>query len=547
MRNRNLKNTLKLYAVAGTQTVLLGFDIPKSNVIGKGFMGFKVERTDSKGKTTLLNGMKRFASDDLKNPKQTLSPIQSYYWKDYTADPNCEYTYSVEALFGTWNSMKPAFKAKIKITTEPLHSGEQSVYFNYGVTGSQAYARKFGNIAPKKQPTKKKEMAAYDFLGRELWRDGLLTFVEQAKSKKHKLCCAFYEIEYPPFLEALAHARKRGAEIEIVYSAQTNQKKHNEEALKKAGLFDVSHPRTIVSQPHNKFMILCDGGTPKQVWTGSTNITVRGIFGHSNTGHWIVDEAIAKKYSFYWELLKTNPAGKDMKERTEKIQPDLDAANIKKGTSIIFSPRTSDRMLKTYVDMMRGAEQAMCVIYPFNIEKIFKDFYAEDQEYLRFIITDKSGEKTDFVTNDRDVVRTCGAVLNRSEGRWAREITSKTTTQASTLYVHNKFFIVDPLGSNPLVVTGSANFSDESLKKNDENTLIIKGNKRVADIYFTEFARMFDHFLPRYLHEIQKNKPNAPKRGFSKPLDESGAWVDDYYDPNTLGCKRRLLFVKMAV
>jgi hypothetical protein len=42
-----------------------------------------------------------------------------------------------------------------------------------------------------------------------------------------------------------------------------------------------------------------------------------------------------------------------------------------------------------------------------------------------------------------------------------------------------------------------AGFSGESLKSNDENMLLIRGNTRVADIYLTEFDRILRHFYFR--------------------------------------------------
>jgi len=57
--------------------------------------------------------------------------------------------------------------------------------------------------------------------------------------------------------------------------------------------------------------------------------------------------------------------------------------------------------------------------------------------------------------------------------------------------------LIDPLSDDPLVVTGSANFSDASTTENDENMLIIRGDTRVADIYLTEFMRLFMHFFFR--------------------------------------------------
>ncbi len=548
MRYFNTDNELKAYAVAGTQTVLLALEISKTKVIGKGFMGFKISRKEGNAQPVLLNGSKRFASDNPDNPVQKLSPLQTFLWKDYTADPGKTYTYTFEAMFGTWDNMNPKYMTTLKVTTEQLNDGEHSVFFNFGVTGCQAYAKQFAKKKINTLPKSDKEKA-FAILGRELFTEGLLKFVAQAKSSKYKLLGAFYELDYAPFLDVLKEAQNNGAKVEIVYSARPDQITANEREIKKAGLKSVSIKRDYqVAQPHNKFMILLENDNPVQVWSGSTNITIRGIFGHSNTGHWIKNDIIASKYLEYWNMLSQNPSKADFTSKTEGIQKDIDGANLTIGTKVIFSPRNTDAMLAEYVKLMDSANDAVCIIYPFNIEKIFKDFYAEDRGYLRFIITDKGGDKNKVITNDRDVIKTQGAVLNTAIENWVVEMTSKATTGASTLYVHNKFFIIDPLSASPVVVSGSANFSDESLTKNDENMLIIKGDKRVADIYFTEFSRMFDHFMPRYLQKL-KDEENSTHEfshaGFSNPLDEKGKWCETYYDKNRLVFKRKQMFLKM--
>jgi hypothetical protein len=163
----------------------------------------------------------------------------------------------------------------------------------------------------------------------------------------------------------------------------------------------------------------------------------------------VKNETVAKKYKKYWELLTTNPSKKDFTKLTEELQSDIDGKNLTKGTKVLFSPRKTAKILDQYINSWDGAKEAVCIIYPFNIEKIFKDFYQEDRGYLRFIITDKGGDKTDFVTNDKDVIKTQGAILSSPVENWVKEITSKATTGASTLYVHNKFFIIDPSYCKP--------------------------------------------------------------------------------------------------
>jgi len=540
MRKKNEDNTLKAYAVAGTQTVLLAMDIDKRKLTGKGFMGFKITRYEGSKPPVHLNGTKRFRLDTGAARKQKLSPIQSFFWKDYTADPGKKYRYKIEAMFGPWDDLAPKYETEVPVSTEALETAGHSVYFNFGVTGCQAYAKSFERKKIEDLSPHERERA-FRILGRELYEDGLLKFVGRARDGEYGLYCAFYELEYAPFVDELKKARDRGVDVRIVYNAKKPAGKKSEAELKRAGLWPVRTERDYqVAQPHNKFMILVHKGVPIEVWTGSTNITIRGIFGHCNTGHWVRDAGIAGKFFNYWKMLATNPAKKKFTDETEKIQGDFDGKNLRKGMKVIFSPRKSAAMLGEYVKIMDDAETAVCIVFPFNIEKIFKDFYAVDKKYIRFIITDKCGKKTDFVTNDRDVYRTAGAILDTAVEEWVKEMTAKTAVGAGTLYVHNKFFIVDPLGESPVVVTGSANFSDESLTGNDENMLIIKGDRRVADIYFSEFARLFDHFLPRYLRKIA-----GAGEGFEKPLDDEGKWFEDYYNPDNIKQKRKKMFTSM--
>jgi phosphatidylserine/phosphatidylglycerophosphate/cardiolipin synthase-like enzyme len=73
-------------------------------------------------------------------------------------------------------------------------------------------------------------------------------------------------------------------------------------------------------------------------------------------------------------------------------------------------------------------------------------------------------------------------------------------------YIHSKFLLSDPLGDDPIIVTGSANFSKASTNDNDENMILIRGDQRATDIYFTEFNRLFFHYYFRSV--VQDTKAN---------------------------------------
>ena len=90
--------------------------------------------------------------------------------------------------------------------------------------------------------------------------------------------------------------------------------------------------------------------------------------------------------------------------------------------------------------------------------------------------------------------------------------------------MHTKYLLIDPLSKDPLICTGSANFSENSLTNNDENMILIRGSTRVADIYMTEFDRLFRHFYFRdvanevcFLHEGLILERGSPERVLSSP------------------------------
>ena len=102
------------------------------------------------------------------------------------------------------------------------------------------------------------------------------------------------------------------------------------------------------------------------------------------------------------------------------------------------------------------------------------------------------------------------------------------------LAAHNAVMLVDPLGPRPIVVTGSANFSKASTETNDENMLVIRGDKRIADIYFGEYLRLYSHYAFREAVKIYlaKKKGGKPEEWTPQFLVADDSWMDPYFDPH---------------
>lgn len=551
MRRKKVGSALELYAISGTNTVVLSLDMPTKPT---DLLGFAFERVETKTKKRIwLYGQKFFHSvipidkKDLHKVKGQkypthLHPVQGFLWKDFTVDPNTEYTYIVTALTGTPTDLKVLVKESITISSEPHIKGKHGIFFNRGVSGSQSYAEQFGNQRPDSIEDKIEQAKAYRWLSRGLY-EGLIAFIESAQPGQ-KLRGACYEFQHPGTIAALKKAKTSGVDVNIVYDAK-NYGKENHDVLVAAGASSlVKHVRDIeVTQAHNKFFILLgEDDTPLKVWTGSTNISEKGIFGHCNTGHIILDKAIARKYLNYWKLVYKNLDLASYREAVMNLEDgeDKTADEIPHGISVFFSPRHNNAMLQNYADLIEKASNMVCCIYPFNIDKRFQTVFGKDKPYLRYILLDARKAYNTFKTDDRDVEVVAGSYIESDFDQWAGETSAGKLIKSGVNFLHNKIILIDPMGDVPIVITGSANYSKNSTSSNDENTLIIKGDDRVADIYFTEYVRLFDHFSFREWLA-------GHKKAFNPFLEEGSRWVDKYFDdPDSLNVKRKLLFNGMV-
>ena len=114
-------------------------------------------------------------------------------------------------------------------------------------------------------------------------------------------------------------------------------------------------------------------------------------------------------------------------------------------------------------------------------------------------------------------------------------------------FIHTKILLIDPTGDDPIVVTGSANFSPASVSSNDENMLVIRGDTGVADVYLSEFMRLFTHY--EFRRAITRPRGNSDRDTVaSQPVSARRAlatddtWVHRWYKPGTARDKERRLF-----
>jgi phosphatidylserine/phosphatidylglycerophosphate/cardiolipin synthase-like enzyme len=66
--------------------------------------------------------------------------------------------------------------------------------------------------------------------------------------------------------------------------------------------------------------------------------------------------------------------------------------------------------------------------------------------------------------------------------------------------------VIDPFSADPVVITGSHNFSSSASAKNDENFIIIKGDYELAEAYAVNILGAYAHYRWRVFLS-QTNKP----------------------------------------
>ena len=113
------------------------------------------------------------------------------------------------------------------------------------------------------------------------------------------------------------------------------------------------------------------------------------------------------------------------------------------------------------------------------------------------------------------------------------------------IHIHSKIIMVDPFGSDPIIVTGSANFSNNSTEVNDSNSMILRGFTSVADIYATEFMRMFEHY--HFRSKEAKAQDKSKPLGLAKTIaGRTNITLREATRKKTAGClpERIRLFIR---
>ncbi|MGA7216918.1 MAG: phospholipase D-like domain-containing protein [Candidatus Sulfotelmatobacter sp.] len=331
---------------------------------------------------------------------------------------------------------------------------------------------------------------------------------------------------------------------------------------------------------HNKFLIYVDShNKPQAVLAGSTNWTATGLCAQTNNAFVIDDPQVAQRYMDYWNTLKADQQAHQKDPKVFQAPPmrtfdgkakqyKLDSSGADDSTpstlTSYFSPNTSKARSKSKtktevepIDMkdletrVNAAKHAVLFLAFIPGTPSITNFAAEAQRankdlFVRGCVTapDAAGtfyyalrgtsppkqtrtpkgqpkpKKAPVQQDPRVIAADALTGADAPEG-WLPEL-----LKAGFAITHDKIVVIDPFADDCVVVTGSHNLGYQASYNNDENLVMIQGNKKLAMAYATHVLDVYDHFSWRW----------SVRRG-AKPVDANlkstpDEWLDWYFDAN---------------
>jgi hypothetical protein len=490
-------------------------------------------------------------------------PFQRYTWTDHSVDEGDTVSYIIYPVYKTENGHETDMNLGSKagpVTITTSGEGKSSAYFNRGMVLSQFMTRALikmfgenwekGDLIKLKNSLKKDDSSLRKFLMGQLG-DKIAELLKMAKEKKWHVYAMLYELEDDMLVAAL---KTLGKKAHIVLSNGSKKKigeDGNKDAADELGKSVDLSRRMLWSEGlgHNKYLVFAKTpNEPFMIWTGSTNWATTGLCTQLNNGILIEDKSLATVYKKQWKLLKDDKRTGKRGRKDMHFGEALTNSNneMKSGTSTaigkwnVWFTRTSERQDMQYVTelinsandailflMFEPGDNGLLQVIQSRLSPASK--YYNEKLYIHGVVNSLKkasfGKKVDVELVGRGANKPFELKVVEPEGAedlagWANEVMRDDFIMGKGgvighAIIHSKVIIIDPL-TNPVVITGSHNYSNTASSKNDENMLIIKGNKSLAERYCVNIMSSYQHYRWRsYLKEC-KEKNISPWQGLKK-------------------------------
>jgi len=294
--------------------------------------------------------------------------------------------------------------------------------------------------------------------------------------------------------QALINALIRGVRIRVVYDSRTIQSLMQD--LINAGIRVQQRPASS-DLMHNKFFVFDGRDTTtasyskKWIWSGSSNITYQQFYQDVQNVIFIQDEALCNAYTREFEEMwgshndVNNPALAKFGTAKTDNTPHIFNVNGKR-IECYFSPSDDvSGKIENVIGTQTNFSVNFCIyaFTKFSIENKMKSVYNYPTRMVRGVF-DRSTNQN--ITNGPVYFEMAGL-----GGTVWNPVAKVFLDNYNTSYLfHDKYILIDAEtpSSNPVVMTGSFNFSNAASYSNDENELIIY-DSLIANQYYQDFVK----------------------------------------------------------
>jgi phosphatidylserine/phosphatidylglycerophosphate/cardiolipin synthase-like enzyme len=224
---------------------------------------------------------------------------------------------------------------------------------------------------------------------------------------------------------------------------------------------------------HNKFLVI-DANSVNNAWimTGSTNWTnPSNLFNDYNNLIFVQDQALARAYTLEFEEMWSGVFGSNKEDNTPH---DFNVNG--KHMELYFSP--SDQTTSHILEFINSVD--------YTLEFALLEFTRDDVGDAIIDI------HNNFGTNVRGIIESTNSQYSEFSNLDNAGVSVKSHSGIPNT-IHHKYAIADAdiTASDPMLLTGSHNWSNNAENNSDENTLIIHDHT-TANIYLQEFTKRFN-------------------------------------------------------
>lgn len=554
------KNTLKMDVAAhNNDTVtLIGWNW-QDGVKIPGCLGFAITRISKSGKREVIETKLPFEGQenkDWKSEPSTVWPIQRSWWLDFTGTPGQTYKYEVQAMGGSVGNLTPiagvvATSNEVTLSTKVDDTFELA--FTRGILSTQWLAHMIG-LDQEGNPDFQKvidALADYEKADNPIRTTLvgnvpalLMAAVNECVTDGGHVNMALYELSSKQLVDFL----KKHLKYFSLILGNTGKDDATNAAARKdlhAAGADITD-RTIGEWgiPHNKSQVKCDKhGKPTDVTTGSTNWTDTGMGCQANIVARIRNAQVAANYLDYWKRLKADNS-EQSKEFRARNAKGYDPVTLADGTIIEtwFQPSMPEKtkpkdgslspFLKRVKGLMEGAKDILCgeVFYPGNpsvVQWMAEIWDANPQMYMFLTVSTPDALRGVKAKRrpGRQPLFTIATGREKDFADFVKELLKLPEGHAIT---HGKIIVIDPFGEKPVVIFGSDNLGLKASCGNDENALIVIGNKALAQYVFVNMIDVNKHYQSRAAARASGKKGSDFSGRLSTDDSWQDAWISGY-------------------